>query len=64
MTAWIDHFLFGLYPYIALAICLIGSWARFDLSQYSWKAGSSQIFNRTPAEIGRASCRERVSSPV
>lgn len=41
---------FGLYPYIALAICLIGSWARFDLSQYSWKAGSSQIFNRTPAE--------------
>ncbi len=41
---------FGVYPYIALAICLIGSWARFDLSQYSWKAGSSQIFSRTPAE--------------
>ena len=41
---------FGVYPYIALAVCLIGSWARFDLSQYSWKAGSSQIFNRTPAE--------------
>lgn len=42
--------LFGIYPYIALAICFIGSWARFDLSQYSWKAGSSQVFNRTPAE--------------
>jgi nitrate reductase gamma subunit len=42
--------LFGVYPYIALAICLIGSWARFDLSQYSWKAGSSQIFHRTAAE--------------
>lgn len=42
--------LFGVYPYIALAICLIGSWARFDLSQYTWKAGSSQIFNRTAAE--------------
>ncbi|MAC99101.1 MULTISPECIES: respiratory nitrate reductase subunit gamma [Pseudomonas] len=41
---------FGVYPYVALAICLIGSWARFDLSQYSWKAGSSQLFNRTPAE--------------
>ena len=41
---------FGVYPYIALAVCLIGSWARFDLSQYSWKAGSSQIFNRTPDE--------------
>lgn len=35
--------LFGVYPYIALAVCLIGSWARFDLSQYSWKAGSSQM---------------------
>ncbi|MFA7667901.1 MAG: respiratory nitrate reductase subunit gamma [Burkholderiaceae bacterium] len=35
--------LFGVYPYIALTICLIGSWARFDLSQYSWKAGSSQM---------------------
>ncbi|MCG4455978.1 MULTISPECIES: respiratory nitrate reductase subunit gamma [unclassified Pseudomonas] len=41
---------FGVYPYIALAICIIGSWARFDLSQYSWKAGSSQIFARTAAE--------------
>ena len=45
--------LFGVYPYIALAVCLIGSWARFDLSQYSWKAGSSQIFNRTAAEQRR-----------
>lgn len=41
---------FGVYPYIALAICIIGSWARFDLSQYSWKAGSSQIFARSAAE--------------
>jgi len=46
----INLWLFGIYPYIALAICVIGSWARFDLSQYTWKAGSSQIFNRTPAE--------------
>jgi nitrate reductase gamma subunit len=41
---------FGVYPYVALAICIIGSWARFDLSQYSWKAGSSQIFARSAAE--------------
>jgi nitrate reductase gamma subunit len=46
----VNLLLFGIFPYIALAICLIGSWARFDLSQYSWKAGSSQVFNRTPAE--------------
>lgn len=37
--------LFGVYPYIALAICLIGSWARFDWSQYTWRAGSSQILD-------------------
>ncbi|HLD69018.1 MAG TPA: respiratory nitrate reductase subunit gamma [Pseudomonas sp.] len=37
--------MFGVYPYIALAICLVGSWARFDLSQYSWKAGSSQMLS-------------------
>jgi nitrate reductase gamma subunit len=46
----VNLLLFGVYPYIALAICIIGSWARFDLSQYTWKAGSSQIFNRTAAE--------------
>ncbi|HSC85398.1 MAG TPA: respiratory nitrate reductase subunit gamma [Pseudomonas sp.] len=46
----VNLLLFGIYPYVALAICLIGSWARFDLSQYSWKAGSSQLFNRTAAE--------------
>ena len=37
--------LFGVYPYVALAICLIGSWARFDLSQYTWRAGSSQMLD-------------------
>lgn len=35
--------LFGIYPYVALAICLLGSWARFDLAQYTWKADSSQM---------------------
>ena len=45
MSKW-NLLLFGIYPYVALAICLIGSWARFDLSQYSWKAGSSQMLNQ------------------
>ena len=39
----VNTLLFGVYPYIALAVCLIGSWARFDLSQYTWKTGSSQM---------------------
>ncbi|MGE8324384.1 MAG: respiratory nitrate reductase subunit gamma [Pseudomonas sp.] len=46
----VNLLVFGVYPYIALAVCLIGSWARFDLSQYSWKAGSSQLFSQTPAD--------------
>ena len=43
-----SHFnllIFGVYPFIALAICLIGSWARFDWSQYTWRAGSSQMLD-------------------
>ena len=42
---WLQVFVFGIYPYIALAVCIIGTWARFDLSQYSWKTGSSQMLN-------------------
>lgn len=42
---WLQIFVFGVYPYIALAVCVIGTWARFDLSQYSWKTGSSQMLN-------------------
>jgi nitrate reductase gamma subunit len=37
--------MFGVYPYVALAVCLLGSWARFDLSQYTWKASSSQMLS-------------------
>ena len=41
--SWLQIFLFGVYPYIALTIAIIGTWVRFDLSQYSWKAGSTQM---------------------
>ena len=40
---WLQIFLFGVYPYVALTIAVIGTWVRFDLSQYSWKAGSTQM---------------------
>jgi len=38
-----NHFLFGLYPYIALTIFLLGSLVRYDREQYTWKTGSSQM---------------------
>ncbi len=45
-ASWLQVFLFGILPYLAFAICVIGTWARFDLSQYSWKTGSSQMLNK------------------
>lgn len=35
--------LFGLYPYVAITVCVVGCWIRFDREQYTWKASSSQL---------------------
>ncbi len=45
-------FLFGIYPYIALVVAILGSWARFDLSQYSWKTSSSQMLQPKYMRVG------------
>lgn len=36
-------FFFSVYPYICLAVFLMGSLARFDRDQYTWKSDSSQL---------------------
>lgn len=36
-------FVFGVYPYIALTVFLVGSLIRFDQNQYTWKSDSSQM---------------------
>ena len=36
-------FLFQVYPYICLAVFVLGSLIRFDQNQYSWKSDSSQL---------------------
>ena len=41
--SYLDHFIFGIYPYIALSVFLLGSLIRFDRDQYSWKSDSSQL---------------------
>lgn len=47
MTAdWINTFLFGIYPYICLAVLVIGSIIRFDREQYTWRSQSSQLLRR------------------
>jgi nitrate reductase gamma subunit len=39
----LNNFLFGIYPYICLAVFLLGSLIRFDRDQYTWKSDSSQL---------------------
>jgi len=43
MNMPLDLLLFGLYPYVALVVCVAACIIRFDREQYSWKAGSSQL---------------------
>ncbi len=43
MPTFLHNFLFNVYPYICLAVFLMGSLARFDRDQYSWKSDSSQM---------------------
>jgi len=38
-----NQILFGLYPYVAIAVFLVGSLIRFDREQYTWKSDSSQL---------------------
>ena len=41
-----NQFLFGIYPYIALAVFLLGSLIRYDREQYTWKSDSSELLLR------------------
>jgi nitrate reductase gamma subunit len=49
---FINPFLFGVYPYICLAIWLLGSLIRFDREQYTWKSDSSQLLRRRQLRLG------------
>ncbi|HEX2010146.1 MAG TPA: respiratory nitrate reductase subunit gamma [Roseateles sp.] len=42
----LDFALFGIYPYVCLAVFLVGSLLRFDRDQYSWKSDSSQLLRQ------------------
>jgi nitrate reductase gamma subunit len=38
--------LFGIYPYICLAVFAVGSWLRYDREPYTWRSESSQLLRR------------------
>ena len=48
----LNYFLFGVYPYIAFTVFLVGSLIRFDRDQYTWKSDSSQLLKAGQLRIG------------
>lgn len=51
-AAYVNTFLFGVYPYICLAVLLIGSLIRFDREPYTWKSDSSQMLRAGQLRLG------------
>jgi nitrate reductase gamma subunit len=49
---YLHQFIYGIYPYIALAIFLFGSLARFEREQYTWKSDSSQMLHEGNLRLG------------
>lgn len=45
-------FLFGIYPYLCLAVLLLGSLVRFDREPYTWKSDSSQMLRAGQLRLG------------
>lgn len=49
---YLNEFCFQIYPYIAVTMLLIGSWARFDKDAYTWRSGSSQLLSNRGMRVG------------
>ncbi|WP_296228850.1 respiratory nitrate reductase subunit gamma [Ralstonia sp. UBA689] len=52
MSDYLHEFLYGIYPYICLAVLLLGSLIRFDREQYTWKSDTSQMLRRGTLRVG------------
>ena len=50
--SYLNHLVFGIYPYIALAVFLLGSLVRFERAPYTWKSDSSQLLRRGQLRLG------------
>ncbi len=51
-TSFLNHLAFGIYPYIAVLVMVLGSILRYDRDQYSWKANSSQLLRSKGMRLG------------
>ena len=45
-------FLFGIFPYIALGVGIMGSIARYERDPFTWKTSSSQLLRRRQLVVG------------
>jgi nitrate reductase gamma subunit len=52
MRDFLNHAVFGWYPYLCLTVFIVGSLIRFDRDQYTWRSGSSQILRRRELRWG------------
>jgi nitrate reductase gamma subunit len=50
--SYVNQFFFGIYPYIALAVFLLGSLVRFDREQYTWRSESTQVLHTGHLRLG------------
>ena len=41
-----NYFLFGVLPYVALTVLVVGSIARYERDPFTWKSSSSQLLRR------------------
>ncbi len=46
MSNYLDHLLFGIYPYIAIATFVLGSLLRYEHLPYGWRSGSTQFLSK------------------
>lgn len=50
--SYVHNLAFGIFPYVALAIFLLGSLVRYEREPYTWKSDSSQLLRRGQLRLG------------
>jgi nitrate reductase gamma subunit len=52
MAEFFNTAVFGIYPYICLAVLGLGTIVRYDHEPYTWRSGSSQLLRRKQLVLG------------
>ena len=52
MASFMNTLVFGIFPYIALTVMVVGCIVRYDREPYTWRSGSSQLLRRRQLVMG------------